>query len=130
MPRNRAVEAIAAVATLRDEIKTMLMITEIRSIAADNLWMSTCYQRDSIAIHFTLKQNMEGVQSLLPKIEEKLSPFGVRPHWGKLFAIQPSVLQSRYEKLSDFQSLIRKYDPDGKLVNDFVKRNILETGKA
>ncbi len=124
VPRKDAIEAIKAVQILKDEIKPLLMITEIRTIAADNLWMSPCYHQDSVAIHFTLNQNTEGVMRLLPKIEEKLSPFGVRPHWGKLFTLDPKVLQSRYEKLNDFKVLISKYDPDGKFRNDFVNRNI------
>jgi xylitol oxidase len=122
--REHAVEAIKAVQTLKDEIKPLLMITEIRTIAADDLWMSPCYHQDSVAIHFTLNQNTEGVMKLLPKIEEKLSPFNVRPHWGKLFTLDPNVLQSRYERLSDFKKLIAQYDPEGKFRNDFVNTNL------
>ncbi len=120
VPMQNAVEAIRAVSTLRDEIKPVLMITEIRTIDADNLWMSPCYHQPSVAIHFTLKQDVENVTKLLPRIEEKLAPFGVRPHWGKLFTIPPAVLQSRYEKLADFQRLAGQYDPDGKFRNDFI----------
>ena len=124
VPREHAVEAIKAVQTLKDEIKPLLMITEIRTIASDDLWMSPCYHQDSVAIHFTLNQNTDGVLKLLPKIEEKLSPFNVRPHWGKLFTLHPDVLQSRYERLSDFKKLITHYDPEGKFRNDFVNANL------
>lgn len=130
VPRQHAVEAIAAVGTLRDEIKPVLMITEIRTIDADNLWMSPCYHQPSIAIHFTLKQDAENVNKLLPKIEEILAPFNVRPHWGKLFTLSPAVLQSRYEKLADFRRLAGKYDPDGKFRNDFINSNIFGDPKA
>jgi len=124
VPRQDAVQAIKAVATLSQELKPLLMITEIRTIDADNLWMSPCYQQPSIAIHFTLKQDMEGVKALLPKIEEKLAPFGVKPHWGKLFTIPPAALQSRYAKLSAFRELANHYDPEGKFRNDFINRNV------
>ena len=100
------------------------MISEIRTIASDNLWMSPCYQQDSVAIHFTLKQNTEGVMRFLPKLEEKLSPFGVRPHWGKLFTLDASTLQSRYTRLNDFKQLLKRYDPDGKFINDFVNTKL------
>ncbi len=126
VPRQHAVEAIKAVSTLRDEIKPVLMITEIRAIDADNLWMSPCYHQPSIAIHFTLKQDNEGVNALLPKIEEKLAPLGVKPHWGKLFTIPPSVLQTRYEKIADFRRLINQYDPEGKFRNEFIQTNIFD----
>jgi xylitol oxidase len=124
VPRRNAVEAIKAVQTLKDDIKPLLMISEIRTIAADELWMSPCYHQDSVAIHFTLNQNTDGVMRLLPKIEEKLAPFGVRPHWGKLFTINPGVLASRYERLNDFRALISQYDPEGKFRNDFINTNI------
>jgi len=127
VPRQHAVEAIKAVATLRDEIKPVLMITEIRTIDADNLWMSPCYHQPSVAIHFTLKQDINGVNALLPKIEEKLSPFNVKPHWGKLFTITPETLKARYEKYGDFQQLIDRYDPKGKFRNEFMNNNVLGT---
>ena len=125
VPRDKAVEAIMAVHTLKDEIKPVLMITEIRTIAADDLWMSMAYKQDSVAIHFTLTQDTERVMALLPKIEEKLSPFGVRPHWGKLFTIDPGTLQSRYERIQDFRDLMQEYDPEGKFINEFVRQHIL-----
>ena len=130
VPRRQGVEAIKAVATLRDEIKPFLMITEIRTIDADDLWLSPCYHQPSVAIHFTLKQDVEGINALLPKIEEKLAPFNVRPHWGKLFTIAPETLQTHYEKLSDFRKLLNQYDPDGKFRNEFVNKNVLGTSKS
>lgn len=125
VPYQHAVDAIKAVASLRDEIKPVLMITEIRAIAPDDFWMSPCYHQKSVAIHFTLKQKIEEVNALLPKIEEKLSPFVVRPHWGKLFTITPATLKSRYEKMSDFKQLIARYDPEGKFRNDFLNASVL-----
>jgi alditol oxidase len=127
VPRGLAVQAIKAVATLRDEIKPVLMITEIRTIEADNLWMSPAYHQPSVAIHFTLKQKVAEVNALLPKIEEKLSPYQVRPHWGKLFTIPPSALRARYEKFDDFQQLINHYDPQSKFRNSFMNQNVLGT---
>jgi alditol oxidase len=124
VPRQQAVAALQAVQTMKDEIKPLLMISEIRTIASDNLWMSPCYKQDSVAIHFTLNQNTEGVMNFLPKLEEKLSPFGVRPHWGKLFTLNAAQLGSRYERINDFKQLITRYDPNGKFANEFVKEKL------
>jgi alditol oxidase len=124
VPRKQAFEAIKAVQTLKDQIKPVLMITEIRTIAADDFWMSPCYKQDSVAIHFTLEQDIEGVSALLPKIEEKLSPFNVKPHWGKLFTIAPATLKARYEKMSGFQQLITRHDPEKKFRNEFLDNNV------
>ena len=124
VPRQHAIEAILAVERLRDEVGPHLMISEIRSIAADNFWMSPCYEAPRVTIHFTLKPDWPAVQNLLPLIERELTPFNARPHWGKLFTMSPVALRARYEKLSDFVDLSARYDPKGKFRNEFLNRNI------
>jgi xylitol oxidase len=124
VPRGHAVEAILAVGRLHAQIGPHLLISEIRSIAADNLWMSPCYKQPRVTIHFTWKQDWPAVRKLLPVIERELAPFDVRPHWGKLFTITPAKLHSTYPKLPDFIDLCRRYDPLGKFRNDFLNRNI------
>jgi xylitol oxidase len=124
VPRQHAVEAILAVERLRDMVSPHLLISEIRTIAADDLWMSTAYQQNSVAIHFTWKQDWPAVGKLLPEIERELAPFQPRPHWGKLFTISPAQLRSRYERLPEFVALAQKLDPKGKLRNKFLERNI------
>ncbi len=124
VPRKNAVDAILALEKKKDLIFPQLMITEIRTLAADPLWMSTAYHQDSVAIHFTLKQNTPEVLKLLPMIEAELTPFGVRPHWGKLFTMKPQLIHSRYEKFNDFLALLKKYDPQGKFRNGYMDLNI------
>jgi xylitol oxidase len=102
-----------------------LLISEIRTIAADELWMSPAYKRDSVAIHFTWKQDWPSVSRVLPVIEKELEPFQPRPHWGKLFTMEPAVLKSRYEQLPEFISLAKKFDPHGKFRNAFLEKNVL-----
>ena len=124
VPRQHAYKAIMAVESLHKIIYPSLYVTEIRSIAADNFWLSPAYQQDMIAIHFTWKPETEKVMKILPLIEEKLKPFNYRPHWGKLFTIAPSALQSRYPKFKDFLAMAKKMDPQGKWKNNFLNRNI------
>lgn len=123
VPREKAFEAIKAVETLRADLENLLLITEIRTVAADELWMSMAYRRPSVAIHFTLKQDIPGVQKFLPKLEEALAPFEPRPHWGKLFTLAPSLLHSHYERYRDFITLATQYDPEGKFRNAFMNEN-------
>ena len=85
--RKNAVEAILAVERLRDHIGPHLLISELRTVDADQLWMSPCYNRPSLAIHFTWEPDWDAVRELLPVIERELAPYNVRPHWGKLFTI-------------------------------------------
>lgn len=124
VPRNHAVEALLAIEKMKDEIYPHILISEIRSIAADDFWMSPCYKQDSITIHTTWTQKTKEVLALLPKIEAALAPFNAKPHWGKLFTMDTLTLQNRYEKYGDFVALAKSYDPDGKFINGYLRRNI------
>lgn len=121
VPRKHAVEAIDALYRMGDDIFPHLLISEIRSIAADRLWLSPAYGRDSIALHFTWKQDWPNVQKLLPKIENELKPFQVRPHWGKLFTLSADYLESQYERMESFRDMARELDPTGKFQNAFLR---------
>ncbi len=124
VPRQHAVEAILAVERLRDQISPSLLISEIRTVAADGLWLSPCYKQPCVTIHFTWKPDWPAVSKLLPVIEKELAPFNARPHWGKLFNTSPAALRSIYEKLPDFIQLSTKYDTHGKFRNEFLNKNI------
>lgn len=124
IPKRNAVDAILAIQRLGKQIGPHLFISEIRTIAADNFWMSPCRDQASVAIHFTWKQEWETVRNLLPIIEKELEPYKPKPHWGKLFTMSPKVLASRYEKLEDFKKMVAMYDPKGKLRNEFLNTNI------
>ena len=124
VPIEHAAEAIQAIAGLGDRILPYLYISEIRTIAADNLWMSQFYKRATVAIHFTWKSNWPEVQKLLPVIEAALAPYNVRPHWGKLYTIDPKSIQGSYERFPDFLELLRTYDPEGRFRNAYLNRII------
>jgi len=124
VPREHAIEAILAVERLRDRVSPHLLISEIRAIAADHLWMSPCYEQSCVTIHFTWKQDWPAVRKLLPVIEKELAPFNARPHWGKLFSTTPTELKSIYKRLPDFIQLSETYDPQGKFRNQFLDINI------
>jgi len=120
VPFENGLEAMLAIEKQKEKIYPLLLISEIRTIAADSFWMSPCYQQPCLSIHFTLKPDWEGVKKLLPIIERELEPFRVKPHWGKLFTIPSNVLASRYEKMPDFIKMIKSIDPGGKFRNDFL----------
>ena len=130
VPRAHAVEAILAVQRLHAQVSPHLLITEIRTIAADDLWMSPCYHQPSVTIHFTWKQDWPAVQKLLPVIERELAPFHPRPHWGKLFTMPSEQLRSSYEKLPEFVELSKKYDPQGKFQNEFLRAHVFGEGRG
>jgi xylitol oxidase len=121
VPHRNAFAALRAINSLGAQWIQDLFISEVRAIDADELWMSPCYKRPGVAIHFTWKQNTEAVMKLIPLVEAQLAPFGARPHWGKLFTIPPAQLRARYERFADFQQLLRQYDPQGKFRNEFLE---------
>ncbi len=124
VPIEHAFEAMMAIEKIQDKISPHLFISEIRTVNADNFWMSPCYKKTCVAIHTTWKQEPDTVMGLLPLFEEQLAPFKPIPHWAKLFAISPAVIQSRYEKLNDFKELVAKHDPKGKFRNEFLNTNL------
>jgi alditol oxidase len=124
VPRRHAVEAILAVERLRDQISPHLLISEIRTVAADSLWLSPCYEQPCVTIHFTWKQDWPAVRMLMPMIEKELAPFNARPHWGKLFTISAGRLRSLYHKMPEFVQLARQYDPKGKFRNEFLNTKV------
>jgi xylitol oxidase len=124
VPFDRGFQAVLAVEKLHEQVTPHLFITELRTIAADDLWMSMAYQRPSLSIHFTWKPEWPAVRQLLPQIEAQLKPFHPRPHWGKLFTLPAAQIQASYSRLQDFRALAGHYDPHGKFRNRFVNENL------
>ncbi len=120
VPFERGYEAIRAVETLKDKITPHLFITELRAVAADDLWMSMAYKRASLAIHFTWKPESDAVHALLPEIEAKLAGFGARPHWAKVFRVDGKEIAERYPRMGDFRGLVGEMDGKGKFGNGFL----------
>lgn len=120
--RENAVDALRALAPLGDRMAGVLLVSEIRTIAADDLWLSPAYQRDSVAFHFTWALDQAAVEAVLPEIEAALDPFEPRPHWGKVFTMAPETVASRYPRMADFRALARSLDPGGRFRNDWTDR--------
>lgn len=120
VPRDRAVAAIAALDGLAARIAPMLLTCEFRTVAADGLWLSPCYGRDTAALHFTWRKDPPAVAALLPQIEDRLAPFDPRPHWGKLFTLPATRIRAGYPRFGEFARLMARYDPEGKFRNPFI----------
>lgn len=125
VPRERGLAAIDAVRGLAETIQPVLQVSEIRTVAGDGLWMSPQYGRDTIAIHFTWKQDQTAVEHVLIDIEDKLSPFGARPHWGKVFLADAGYIAALYERLPDFITLAERLDGRGAFRNQWLNTRVL-----
>jgi alditol oxidase len=122
LPRGAAVEGLLALQPIAGSLAPVVRISEIRTIAADEEWLSPCYQRDSAAFHFTWVKDRAAVAPVLAQVEERLAPLRARPHWGKLFRTSPAGIRGLYQRLDDFRGLMHDYDPAGKFRNDLLDR--------
>lgn len=118
IPFERGWEAIQAVAALGERIRPLLFVSELRAIAADALWLSPAYGRESLAFHFTWKLDWPRVREILPEIEQALAPFDARPHWGKMFTREWAAVAALYPEMERFRGLRVKLDPRGKFRNE------------
>jgi xylitol oxidase len=125
VPRRHAVTAIEAVRSLAETIRPLLQVSEIRTVAADELWMSPQYGRDTIAIHFTWRPAQQEVERALVAIEAALRPLAARPHWGKLFLADAETIAALYERFNDFAALVKRTDPHGVFRNDWLDNRLL-----
>ncbi len=110
---------MAALESIAPQINEILWVSEIRAIAADELWMSPHYQRDSIGIHFTWKK-VEAVYEMVKVVEATLAQFGYRPHLGKVFSATPEYMKTVMPRIDDFKALVQEIDPTNKLGNEFT----------
>jgi xylitol oxidase len=127
--RDSAREALNAVNEIRDHIHPVLQISEIRTIAADDQWLSPYYERDTVSIHFTLVADTEAVLPVIGLVEKQLEPYGPRPHWAKLFTLGPRTVRDRYPRLDAVRELAHRLDPKGKFRNTFVNDLLDGTSK-
>ncbi len=125
LPRRHALPALEALRALANKMQPLLLVSEIRRVAADHLWMSTSYEQDSVAIHFTWKREPDAVQALVAQLEEALAPFGARPHWGKVFQADAAAIAGLYQRHSDFVRLVERLDSRGAFRNAWLKAHVL-----
>lgn len=124
VPRRHAIGAIEAVRALAERMRPILLVSEIRRVAADHLWMSMSYEEDSVAIHFTWKREPEAVQKMVVQIEDALAPFEARPHWGKVFHAEAAAIAPLYKHHADFVRLVERLDSRGAFRNAWLKTHV------
>ncbi|HEY0419575.1 MAG TPA: FAD-binding protein [Acetobacteraceae bacterium] len=124
VPRSQAMVALARLRAIGGRIDPHLHVTEIRTMAADALWLSPSYGEDSVAIHFTWKKEPDAVDAITAEIEDMLLPLGARPHWGKLMHARADRIAQLYPRLPDFRALADSYDPGGKFRNEFLAEHV------
>jgi alditol oxidase len=123
--RSHGLAAIDALRGLGDAMRPALQVAEIRTVAADRLWLSPQFGQDTVGFHFTWRREPELVGRLVAALEVALAPFAPRPHWGKLFLAGSATIADRYERLPDFARLAERLDPRGAFRNEWLERHVL-----
>ncbi|WP_350278146.1 FAD-binding protein [Kribbella sp. HUAS MG21] len=118
--RERAAEAFDVLRALGNRFAPVIQVSEVRTIAADELWLSPSQGRDTVALHFTWIQDEALVRPVVAALEEALAPLDARPHWGKVFAADATTLAERYPRVKDFIGLATRHDPTGKFRNPYL----------
>ena len=120
--RRDVARAVATVQGLAGIVSPLLHVCEIRSVAADDLWLSPSTGRDSVALHFTWHRRESAVREVLSELERALEPLDARPHWGKIFTRTGTAVAAQYPRFDDFRELRAEMDPSGRLRNAYMRR--------
>ncbi|MET0864687.1 MAG: D-arabinono-1,4-lactone oxidase [Nakamurella sp.] len=124
VPREHALDVVGILRANADHFAPLLQVSEVRTVAADELWLSPAHQRDSVAFHFTWINDEQAVMAALTDIEQAIAECLPRPHWGKLFGFDAAALAAAYPRLTEFRSLADRFDPAGTFRNDFLDRKV------
>ncbi|MGV9555717.1 FAD-binding protein [Streptomyces sp. NPDC003401] len=121
LPRAHAAAALDAIDGVRETVASVLQTCEVRTVAADEQWLSPAHGRDSVAVHFTWTDDTAAVLPVVRELEAVLEPFEPRPHWGKVYEMPAAAVRGRYPRIDDFRALVRELDPAGTFTNAFVR---------
>lgn len=119
LPAEHAGAALAAIHRLA--LPPVLQVAEVRTVAADQLWLSPCHGRATVGLHFTWLDDTPAVLAAVAVLEAALAPLHARPHWGKVFLAEPT---GHYPRLGDFRQLAAGHDPDRKFGNAFLEQHV------
>ena len=94
---------------------------EARIIAPDDAWLSPFYERESgsIAVHAWYKEDHDWMFRLAEPVFREA---GGRPHWGKLHSLGAQDFKQLYPQFAEADAIRRSVDPDGRMLNPFLKR--------
>ena len=130
LERRHASAALAALVEAAPRIAPALQVFEMRTIAADDLWLSPFRERDTVAVHATWVRDLARVRPALAALEEVLEPWAPRPHWGKVsLGFDAARLADLYPLLPRFRELGERLDPERCFVNEHLSRLGVRPGR-
>jgi FAD-linked oxidoreductase len=129
LPAERGVTCLAEVLTAIERHREAFFPVEFRFVAADDAWLSPFHGRDScsIAVHAAAGEDHA---YLVKEIGPIFRRHGGRPHWGKLHDMGAAELAAAYPRWNDFLAVRRALDPQGRLLNPYLRRLFGESANA
>jgi len=121
LPADRFEEAFAALRSrVEAEDVRVSFPLEIRRTAADDVWLSTAYERDTVylAAH---RYRAEEAGPYLLLVQRTLADFAARPHWGKQHWLGARELARLHPRLEDSRAVREAADPDGLLMSPYLR---------
>ncbi len=123
LPREHAGAALAALRECSAALTPALQVFEMRTIAADDLWLSPFRGRDTVAVHATWVSDLDLVRPALGALEALLEPYDPRPHWGKVqLGFDAAGMAGLYPGAHRFRALAQRLDPERCFVNEHLGR--------
>ncbi|MGH8791673.1 MAG: D-arabinono-1,4-lactone oxidase, partial [Stackebrandtia sp.] len=120
VPRAAFAEVFAGLRRAADR-RAVVFPVEVRTAAADELWLSTSHGRDSV--YFGVHQYVGmPFQEFFDEVEAVMLDHGGRPHWGKLHSRTAADLAGDYPRFGDFTALRDRLDPGRVFANDYLRR--------
>jgi FAD-linked oxidoreductase len=125
VPRMSGLETLRQVRRAVDSSEWRISFpVEIRVAPADDVALSTAYQRDSfyLAFHTHHRSDWRTHTAYLAAMETILRDHDGRPHWGKLHTRTAADLPPTYPRFEEFLALRDRLDPDRLFANPYLRR--------
>ena len=121
IPAERGAECMEAIRRLlRDDFPDVQWPVEYRTLAADDVWLSTAYERDTVTISVHQDVSLDE-EPYYRACEEVFSSFGGRPHWGKVNYLGGEQLRERHPMWDEWWRLRDEFDPTETFLNPYLK---------
>jgi FAD/FMN-containing dehydrogenase len=122
VPRGSVLDVLAELRRGVPRLANPVMFpVEVRVAAADDIWLSTAYGRDTayVAIHQYAGLPYQEYFRLLQSIATAV---GGRPHWGKMHTLDAERLSALYPRFADFLRVRDETDPERRFTNPYLEQ--------
>lgn len=101
-------------------LPTSIYPLEVRTVAAEDAWLSPSYQRDNLVVS-TCGEPGTDYWDYLRACDSLFAEFKARPHWGKLHFMTADRVERLFPKYNNFVEMRRRFDPQGTFLNEHTR---------